>query len=182
MNKPPQLYHDTPKGDLSKLIDADVPTLKLRLGRDNAGNEWSGDEIVAAHVFDAGRDGGTVWVSIQIPDVAPPTHLKQWVSRPRERVGVWYVDDPLAPRDEWINAKMVAWKTDGGMQQQYIGHSEPIPQPPTKYGPIKCYMPDEWVELDNQKRVARVVSVTRVVCSIRPVGPYEPLPTGGGPA
>jgi hypothetical protein len=182
MNKPPQLYRHTAKGDLSRLLADHVPTLKIRFGRDNAGNEWAGDEIVAAHVLDKGRDGGHVWVSINIPDVSPPAVLKQWVSRPTGAPTLYDGDgNEIAPRD--IDGTVIAvWPTTGGMFQYHVPAGESIPQPPARYGPIKCYMPDERVQLDNQAIVSRVVSVDRVVCSIRPVGPYHELPTDGGAA
>jgi len=182
MNKPPQLYRHTPKGDLSRLLADHVPTLKIRFGRDNAGNEWAGDEIVAAHVLDKGRDGGHVWVSINIPDVSPPTVLKQWVSRVTGPPTL-YDDEGVSIRPREVDGPVTAdWPTTGGMFQYHVPAGESIPQPAARYGPIKCYMPDERVQLPDQNIVSKVVSVDRVVCSIRPVGPYEELPTDGGAA
>jgi len=165
MNKPPQLYHDTPRGDLRVLWGSDVRQLRIRFGGDNGGNEWVGADITEAEILDKSHNGDMWRVSIAIAEIAPPVYLQQRIYAPQNRRVIATFDEPkAAPFGQY--SKIAIWQTDTGFIQKHVPVGEDIPPTPaTRYGRIRCAMPDETVRWNN-RNVPRYQRVHRVVASL----------------
>jgi hypothetical protein len=165
MNKPPQLYHDTPRGDLRVLWGSEVRQLRIRFGPDNGGNEWVGPDITEAEILDKSHNGDLWRVSIAIAEIAPPVYLRQRIYAPQNRRVIATFEEPnAAPLGQY--SKIAIWETDRGFIQKHVPIGEDIPPtPPTRYGRIRCAMPDETVR-SNNRNVPRYQEVRRVVASL----------------
>jgi hypothetical protein len=154
MNKPPQLYHDTPRGDLRKLWGTDTRQLRIRFGPDNAGNPWDGADIVEAQIYDKEHTGAMWRLSIGMAEMAPPVYLEQTIHAPADEYKAVKQNPPFTSE---------VWQTDTGFIQ-HIGTPHPVNPPSTRYGLIRAHMPDEIIRWDN-RNVVRYQEVRRVVAS-----------------
>jgi len=139
--------------------------LRIRFGEDNGGNEWVGPDITEAEILDKSHNGDMWRVSIAIAEIAPPVYLQQRIYLPQNRRVIATFDEPnAAPFGDY--SKIAIWQTDTGFIQKHVAVGEDIPPTPaTRYGLIRCAMPDETIR-SNNRNVPRYQRVRRVVASL----------------